>query len=127
VPIMRANPAQEPRLGSPYPVFNLEDGERVTVFPGPGGRGSIDGHRQRIEELAELTPREAPRCGVDYEPGVTTMLRKRTLPWSPCSMRGPGSPSNGLMAPPVMPSRMPSTIFFPLRVTLIWRPTTSMS
>ncbi len=28
------------------------------------------------------------------------MFRKRTLPWSPWSISGPGSPSKGLMAPP---------------------------
>jgi len=29
------------------------------------------------------------------------MLRNRTFPWSPWSISGPGSPSHGLIAPPV--------------------------
>ena len=60
----------------------------------------------------------APRAG------VTTMLRKRTLPWSPCSISGPGSPSNGLIAPPVTPSTMPWTTFVAVeRHASTWRPT----
>ena len=110
-----ALPGQPPRPLAQPGVVDVDGAVDET------GQGQARQHQQADPDQSR---RQAAR---HYFAGVTTMLRKRTLPWSPWSMSGPGSPSQGLMAPPVMPSTVPERISVPLRTTVSCRPTRVMS